>query len=127
MKKFYIYLLAVMSALAMKSCRDKAEEIQWRDVNATFTTYNFDNIRPSNIIMLAAPNDVRHVYLIPGPVWTNLNSEDISDVIRYGLKPALAASKKARGNGRDGFQFERGMVSRVDSTWLSNNGWPVNQ
>ena len=96
-----------------------------RDVIVEFATYCFDEIIPSNIKRLGTKTDVRHIYMVPRGNWTNLNKEDVLNVIEYGLKPALAASSKARGNGVDGFVFRNGVITLQDSIWFEQQGWPV--
>jgi len=136
-KKVILYQLKVLvvagvGLFVFNSCDGKEpgeSPIPLHDTSLTFHQDNMNDVLYpfDKITKHTDSTSVRYVYLVPTGDWTNISEEGISIIVELLFKPATEVSPKVKGNGKDGFDFKPGAVSAADSTWLSNNGWPVNQ
>ncbi len=122
--KRLVPMLGLAGATMLGGC-DKDDPIQMRDVNLFFNVDNCSEIYPENIKKIAAEPDVRTIFMIPMGYWENLNTENISNMRKNILQPAIDASTKARGDGD--FLFRVGRVSKQDSLWYIQHGWTINR
>ncbi len=123
--KRLIPMLGLAGATLLGGCEKDDDPIQMRDVNAFFNVDDFSEIKPENIKKIAAEPDVRTIYMIPQGYWENLSTENISNMRKNVLQPALDASPKAIGAGD--FQFWRNEAAKQDSLWYTQHGWTINK
>jgi hypothetical protein len=130
LKQVFNYMIPVaMGAAVFTACRKDKEDEKTPETHETsyyFDQDGCDDIVPTTKIKASADSvEVSNVYIVPRGTFESFGKNNISNMKKNALEPAVDVSPKVKGKGN--LEFKPGVVLAEDSLWFVANGWTVNQ